>query len=68
MIARGKQLTDATLHPDKCTHRPPKNASFVSCANAPPDYYLWPIGQAGKLLRKEIPYYTQIPNRDITQR
>jgi hypothetical protein len=34
----------------------------------PPDYYLWLTGEAGKMLRGEIPFTQRIPNRAITEK
>jgi hypothetical protein len=47
----------------KCTNEPPVNqppAKFLTYENLPSDHYLWLTGQAGRLLRGEIP-----PNPDL---
>jgi glycoprotein endo-alpha-1,2-mannosidase len=47
----------------KTTNSPPSGlSSFVSFENGiPPDYYLYLTGMAAKMLRKEIPFQTNIP-------
>ena len=47
----------------KCSSLPPKDGSFVSYEGMPSDYYLWLTGEAGKMLRGEIPYTSRIPSR-----
>ena len=47
----------------KCAGQPPGGASFVACSSLPSDYYLWLTGEAGKMLRGEIPFSRQIPVR-----
>jgi hypothetical protein len=49
----------------KCTSQPPLDARFVSYEGLPSDYYLWLTGEAGKLLRGEIPFSEQIPARPV---
>jgi len=42
----------------KCTNEPPVNqppAKFLTYEGLPSDHYLWLTGQAGKMLRREIP-------------
>jgi len=42
----------------KCSNQPPINqspAKFLTYEGLPSDHYLWLTGQAGKMLRKEIP-------------
>jgi len=52
----------------KCTSQPPKDASFVTYAGLPSDYYLWLTGQAGKMLRGEIRFNRQIPDRNAAEK
>jgi hypothetical protein len=52
----------------KCTSQPPTSARFVAYENVPSDYYLWLTGEAGKMLRGEIPFSSRIPDRDITEK
>jgi len=52
----------------KCTSQPPKDAQFVSYEGLPSDYYLWLTGQAGKMLRGEIPVSQHIPIRIIAEK
>jgi hypothetical protein len=49
----------------KCTSQPPLDAPFVSYEGLPSDHYLWLTGEAGKLLRGEIPFSEQIPARPV---
>jgi hypothetical protein len=51
----------------KCTSRPPPGARFVSYEGVPADHYLWLTGQAGKMLRDEIPLTTNIPARTMAE-
>lgn len=51
----------------KCASQTPAGASFVSCASVPSDHYLWLTGQAGKMLRGEIPYSTRLPVRSLAE-
>lgn len=51
----------------KCASQPPTGAQFVSYGNVPSDYYLWLTGQAGKMLRGEIPWTTKIPTRTLAE-
>ena len=41
---------------------------FVTCAGLPSDYYLWLTGQAGKMLRGEIRFTRQIPDRNAAEK
>jgi hypothetical protein len=52
----------------KCTSQPPKDVHFVSYEGLPSDYYLWLTGQAGKMLRGEIPVSQHIPIRIIAEK
>lgn len=49
----------------KCTDNPPVSdvAKFIGMDGKPSDHYLWLTGQAGKLLREEIPLMFEMPNR-----
>jgi hypothetical protein len=49
----------------KCSDNPPlgKNVSFIDMDGKPSDHYLWLTGEAAKMLRKEIPLSTKIPER-----
>ncbi|MCX6335599.1 MAG: glycoside hydrolase family 71/99-like protein [Bacteroidia bacterium] len=49
----------------KITDNPPVDnvAKFVGLEGKPSDHYLWLTGQAGKMLRKEIPLTPAIPER-----
>ncbi len=50
----------------KCASQPPAGARFVSYHGVPSDQYLWLAGQAGKLLRGEIPPSSDLPGRLIS--
>ncbi|HVU26276.1 MAG TPA: glycoside hydrolase family 71/99-like protein [Verrucomicrobiae bacterium] len=45
----------------KCTSKPPTGAQFFDYDGMPSDYYLRLTGEAGKMLRGEIPLSKQIP-------
>lgn len=48
----------------KCTNKPPVGASrFVTYEGLPSDHYLWLAGQAGRLLRGELPATNELPLR-----
>jgi hypothetical protein len=47
----------------KCSNQPPVGVSLCNYEGLPTDYYLWLTGQAGKMLRGEIPFSAQIPAR-----
>ncbi len=49
----------------KCSDNPPVSniAKFVNMDGKPSDTYLWLTGEAGKMLRKEIPLSLKIPER-----
>jgi hypothetical protein len=51
----------------KCASRPPTSAQFVSYGSVPSDYYLWLTGEAGKMLRGEIPFSKTVPARTIAE-
>lgn len=49
----------------KATDHPPvsKQTSFITMDGKPSDHYLWLTGEAGKMLRNEIPLNMKIPER-----
>jgi hypothetical protein len=48
----------------KCTNDPPVGESvFLTYEGLPSDHYLWLVGQAGRLLRGEIPGTAEMPAR-----
>jgi len=49
----------------KITNDPPvdKELIFIGLEGKPSDHYLWLAGQAGKMLRKEIPLTPEMPRR-----
>ncbi len=49
----------------KCSDNPPVGevAQFITMDGKPSDHYLWLTGQAGKMLRKEIPFMGKMPER-----
>jgi hypothetical protein len=49
----------------KCSDKPPVSdvAKFISLDGVPSDQYLWLTGEAGKMLRKEIPLRFSQPQR-----
>lgn len=47
----------------KCSNNPPVGPQLCDYEGVPTDYYLWLTGQAGKMLRKEIPFSKQAPLR-----
>lgn len=48
----------------KCTNNPPIGPSrFLDMEGLPSDHYLWLVGEAGKMLRKESPAVLSIPVR-----
>jgi hypothetical protein len=48
----------------KISPSPPKEGQFVTTDGLPSDYYLWLTGEAGKMLRKQIPFTNKIPSRN----
>ena len=48
----------------KCSNQPPNNTQFIDYEGLPSDHYLWLTGQAGRMLRREIPLTKEIPNRE----
>jgi hypothetical protein len=47
----------------KCSNTPPEGVRLCDYEGVPTDHYLWLTGQAGKMLRGEIPFSTAMPNR-----
>lgn len=49
----------------KCTDQPPtgNGGKFLAMEGMPSDHYLWLAGQAGRLLRNEIPFAESFPER-----
>ena len=47
----------------KCSNHPPTGVKLCDNEGLPTDHYLWLTGQAGKMLRGEIPFSKQIPFR-----
>ena len=52
----------------KCTSQPPTGAHFVSYEGLPSDHYLWLTGEAGKMLRGEIPLSREQPSRTLSEK
>lgn len=50
----------------KCSDNPPvgKDIQFVGMDGMPSDHYLWLTGQAGRMLRHELPLSKQLPSRE----
>lgn len=51
----------------KCSNNPPAGVKLCDYEGMPTDYYLWLTGEAGKMLRGEIPFTRQIPDREPSQ-
>ncbi len=47
----------------KCSDHPPAGVRLCDNEGMPTDHYLWLTGQAGKMLRGEIPLSTSMPKR-----
>lgn len=49
----------------KCTNDPPvgEMSKFSDYEGLPSDHYLWLTGEAGKMLRNEVPLSDEMPNR-----
>ena len=47
----------------KCSNHPPAGVKLCDYENLPTDQYLWLTGEAGKMLRGEIPFSQNIPRR-----
>jgi hypothetical protein len=52
----------------KCANNLPVGPKLCDYEGLPSDYYLWLTGQAGKMLRGEIPISQHIPSRTLTQK
>ena len=48
----------------KCSNNPPAGVQLCDYEGMPTDHYLWLTGEAGKMLRGEIPFSKQIPARE----
>ncbi len=47
----------------KCSNHPPAGVKLCDYEGLPTDHYLWLTGQAGKMLRGEIPFSKSLPKR-----
>jgi hypothetical protein len=47
----------------KCSNHPPSGVQLGDYEGLPTDHYLWLSGQAGKMLRGEIPFSPSMPTR-----
>jgi len=51
----------------KCSNNPPAGVPLCDYEGMSTDHYLWLTGEAGKMLRGEIPFSTIIPPRENTK-
>jgi len=51
----------------KCSNHPPVGPKLSNFEGLPTDHYLWLTGEAGKMLRGEIQFSKQIPNRQMAK-
>jgi hypothetical protein len=51
----------------KCSNNPPTGVKLCDLEGMPTDHYLWLTGEAGRMLRQEIPFSSQIPTRDLSR-
>ena len=51
----------------KCSNHPPAGVQLCTLEGVPTDYYLWLTGQAGKMLRREIPFTAALPGRETAR-
>jgi len=47
----------------KCSNQPPAGVKLCDYEGVPTDHYLWLTGEAGRMLRGEIPFSKQMPAR-----
>jgi hypothetical protein len=48
----------------KCSNHPPAGPRLCDYEGLPTDHYLWLTGQAGRMLRGEVPLSNKLPSRD----
>jgi hypothetical protein len=48
----------------KCSNNPPAGVRLCDYEGVPTDHNLWLTGQAGKMLRGEIPFSKMLPSRE----
>jgi len=48
----------------KCTNQPPVGVKLLDMEGVPSDHYLWLTGEAGKMLRGQIPFSKKLPVRN----
>ena len=48
----------------KCSNHPPAGVKLCDYEGMPTDHYLWLTGQAGKMLRGELPFSRRLPVRE----
>jgi hypothetical protein len=48
----------------KCANNPPAGVKLCDYEGLPTDHYLWLTGEAGKMLRGEIPFTARMPTRE----
>ncbi len=51
----------------KCSNHPPAGVQVCDYEGMPTDHYLWLTGEAGKMLRGEIPFTKTIPARETAK-
>ena len=52
----------------KCSNNPPAGVKLCDYEGLPTDQYLWLTGEAGKMLRGEIPFTKKIPDRTTVRK
>jgi hypothetical protein len=52
----------------KCSNYPAAGVKLCNYEGLPSDYYLWLTGEAGKMLRGEIPVSQNIPSRMVSEK
>jgi hypothetical protein len=50
----------------KCSNTPPEGVQLCDYEGMPTDHYLWLTGEAGKMLRQEVPFSRELPIRATT--